>query len=39
MDIGAMMAPANPAAPGGGDLCTTLRNAGAPADALAQAGC
>jgi hypothetical protein len=40
MDLGAMMAPASPTAPGGGgDLCTTLRNAGAPADALAQAGC
>jgi len=37
MDLGSMMAPANPG--GGGDLCTTLRNAGAPADALSQAGC
>jgi hypothetical protein len=37
MDLGSMMAPAAPG--GGGDLCTTLRNAGAPADALAQAGC
>lgn len=35
-DPAAMMAPM---APGGGDLCTTLRNAGAPADTLAQAGC
>lgn len=39
MDLGAIMAPASPNAPGGGDLCTTLRNAGAPADALARAGC
>ncbi len=40
MDLGAMMGPSMaPGAGGGGQMCQTLRDAGAPADALARAGC